>query len=94
MIEHEIKHHEYIYMLKLDKALALKFSLQLLKIKMNVFIKLHLYSHLIISLKMLALKYLVNPLSPLDDANYKNPPPDQTFTFRTTSALSLRQFLT
>ena len=35
-----------------------------------------------------------HPLSRLPDANYKNLPPDQTFTFRTTSDLSLRQFLT
>ena len=32
-------------MLQFDKALALKFSPQILKIKMNVLIKLHLYSH-------------------------------------------------
>ena len=35
-----------------------------------------------------------HPFSRLPDANYKNPRPDQIFTFRTTSVLSLRQFLT
>ena len=117
-------------MLQFDKALALKFSPQILKIKMNVLIKLHLYSHteyknsdnkicdkaLTQNLKKKAfllnlIIYIENassevsckrppsppplpPLSRLPDANYKNPRPDQIFTFRTTSVLSLRQFLT
>ena len=45
MIGHEIKYHEYIHMLQLDKTLAHLFSLQILKTKMNLLIKLHLYSH-------------------------------------------------
>ena len=45
MIGHEIKYHEYILIFQLDKTLAHLFSLQILKTKMNLLIKLHLYSH-------------------------------------------------
>ena len=41
MIGHEIKYHEYIHMLQLDKTLANVFSLKILKTKINVLIKLH-----------------------------------------------------
>ena len=46
MIGHEIKYHEYIHMLQLDKTLANVFSLQILKTKMNVLIKLHPHNHI------------------------------------------------
>ena len=44
-IGHEVKYHKYIHMPQFDKTLAHLFSIQILKTKMNVLIKLRLYSH-------------------------------------------------